>query len=366
MVVARCLHATGLVLCWGLLSAACLAQTAVQTGGQGWATLSGEQPLVIGHRGASGYLPEHTLEAYRLAVRQGADFIEPDLVATRDGVLIARHEPNISATTDVATRPEFASRKTRKTVDGVEEEGWFASDFSLAEIKTLRALQTMPERDPSHNGRYAVPTLDEVLALARQLSEHTGRRIGVYPETKHPRFHKALGLPLEDRLLAALAQAGLTQRSSAVIVQSFDPASLKHLRSRSAVRLVQLLAPGASNLNPQTGIDAASPPAPSSAPSSSSSRPPFALSAQALREIRTYADGIGPWKTDLLPPSTLLRDAHAADLFVHAYTFRNEARRVAPVFQGDPAAEYRAFYRWGVDGVFSDFPDTAVAARRSR
>ncbi len=331
-----------------MLSAACLAQPSAPR----WPTLNGQAPLVIGHRGASGYLPEHTLEAYRLAVEQGADFIEPDLVATKDGALIARHEPNISATTDVATRPEFASRKTRKTIDGAEEEGWFASDFTLAEIKTLRAVQTMPERDQSHNGRYAVPTLQEVLALARRLSEQTGRTIGIYPETKHPRWHRTLGLGLEDRLLAALAQAGLTQRDSPVILQSFDPASLQAMRGRSAVRMVQLLAPGASNL----GAAATS--------GTGQSRPLSPLSPQTLREIRAYADGIGPFKTDLLPPSTLLRDAHAADLFVHAYTFRNEARRVAAPFQGDPLAEYRAFYGWGVDGVFSDFPDTAVAARR--
>ena len=340
-----------LALWLGVLSTGCVAQSSTAR----WPTLSGQAPLVIGHRGASGYLPEHTLEAYRLAVEQGADFIEPDLVATKDGVLIARHEPNISATTDVATRPEFADRKTRKTIDGAEEEGWFASGFTLAEIKTLRAMQTMAERDQSHNGRYAVPTLQEVIAFAKRLSEQTGRTIGVYPETKHPRWHRALGLGLEDRLLAALAQAGLTQRDSPVIVQSFDPASLQAMRGRSAVRMVQLLAPGASNLGAFVTSGAGPNPRPSA---------PSPLSSEALRAIRAYADGVGPFKADLLPPSTLLRDAHAAGLFVHAYTFRNEARRVAAPFQGDPLAEYRAFYAWGVDGVFSDFPDSAVAARR--
>ena len=162
--------------------------------------------LIIAHRGASGYLPEHTLESYRRAIELGADFIEPDLVATKDGVLVARHEPNITGTTDVSTRPEFADRKTKKVVDGVEEEGWFASDFTLAEIKTLRAIQPMAERDQSFNGKYQIPTLQEVLDLAKSEGAKANRTVGVYPETKHPTYHVNLGLKLEDRLLAVLAQ----------------------------------------------------------------------------------------------------------------------------------------------------------------
>jgi glycerophosphoryl diester phosphodiesterase len=175
-------------------------------------TLTGERALVVGHRGASGYLPEHTLEAYKLAIEQGADFIEPDLVVTKDGVLIARHEPMLGGTTDVGSKPEFASRKTTRKVDGVDTNDWFASDFTLAEIKTLRAKQSMADRDQSKNGQFAIPTLQEVIDLAKAESARVGRTIGIYPETKHPTFHTALGLPLEDRLLDALKAAAGRKR----------------------------------------------------------------------------------------------------------------------------------------------------------
>ncbi|MGL5003736.1 MAG: glycerophosphodiester phosphodiesterase family protein, partial [Casimicrobium sp.] len=184
-------------------------------------TLDGSKPLVVGHRGASGYLPEHTIEAYKRAIEMNADFIEPDVVATKDGELIARHEPNITNTTDVADRAEFANRKTTKVVDGVSETGWFASDFTLAEIKTLRAKQAFAERDQSFNGRYQIPTLREVIDLARSESARLGRTIGVYPETKHPTYHVRLNLALEDRLLAILSSYGYTSKTSPVIIQSF-------------------------------------------------------------------------------------------------------------------------------------------------
>src|SRR3990167_9545158 len=220
-----------------------LASAALLTacGGDGYPTLLGENPLVIGHRGASGYLPDHTLEGYKRAIELGADFIEPDLVATKDGVLVARHEPNITGTTDVAQRPEFAARKTKKVVDGVQEEGWFASDFTLAELKTLRAIQPLAERDQSHNGQYQIPTLEEVLDLAKSEGTRLGRSIGVYPETKPPTYHVHLGLQLEDRLLAVLAKYGYTSKTSPVIVQSFEVSNLKYLRSKTQVRLVQLV-----------------------------------------------------------------------------------------------------------------------------
>lgn len=204
-------------------------------------TLSGKAPLVIGHRGASGYLPEHTLEAYKLAITQGADFIEPDLVATQDGILIARHEPNITSTTDVSERPEFANRKTKRKVDGVEEEGWFASDFTLAEIKTLRAKQPVAERDQSHNGKFSVPTLAEIIALAKTEGKKAKRVIGIYPETKHPTYHNELQLSLEDRLLSELAKHGYTKKNSPVVIQSFEVSNLKYLRGKTQVRLVQLI-----------------------------------------------------------------------------------------------------------------------------
>src|SRR5262249_6639000 len=224
-------RATRGLVCAGLLtlglglipSAAPLAQAP---------TLDGQRPLVIAHRGASGYLPEHTLEAYALAIELGADFIEPDLVATKDGVLIARHEPMLSATTDVADRPEFASRKRTRQVDGVATSDWFACDFTLEEIHQLRAKQAMGERDQAMNGRLQTPTLQQVIDLAKAKAAAAGGPIGVYPETKHPTFHAEIGLKLEDRLVDLLNAAGWTEKSSPVIVQSFEVASLKYLKSK--------------------------------------------------------------------------------------------------------------------------------------
>lgn len=362
-------------------------------GGDGFPTLQGDKPLVIGHRGASGYLPDHTLEGYRKAIELGADFIEPDLVATQDGVLIARHEPNITGTTDVAQRPEFAARKTRKVVDGVTEEGWFASDFTLAEIKTLRAVQPLAERDQSHNGKYQIPTLEEVLDLAKTESARLGRTIGVYPETKHPTYHVHLGLKLEDRLLAVLARYGYTSKTSPVIVQSFEVSNLKYLRGKTQVRLVQLV--DADDVKPDGSMSLVAPYDKPYDFAVAGDPRTFAslLTPAGLKEVKTYADGIGPWKPYLIPskqvdanndgrpddlngdgkiderdrvmlPATdVVKNAHAAGLFVHAYTFRSEARRLASDFKGDPKAEYRLFYNLGVDGVFSDFPDHAQAAR---
>ena len=376
-----------------LLALASAALLSACGGGDDHPTLTGEKPLVIGHRGASGYLPDHTLEGYKRAIELGADFIEPDLVATKDGVLVARHEPNITGTTDVSTRAEFASRKTKKVVDGVEEEGWFASDFTLAEIKTLRAIQPLAERDQSHNGKYQIPTLDEVLDLARSEGSKAGRTVGVYPETKHPTYHANLGLKLEDRLLATLAKYGYTSKTSPVIVQSFEVANLKYLRSKTQVRLVQLV--DADDVKADGSMSLVAPyDKPYDFAVAGDART-FAslLSPAGLKEVKTYSDGIGPWKPYLisskqvdanndgrpddlngdgkiderdrvmLPPTDVVKNAHAAGLFVHAYTFRSEARRLASDFKGDPKAEYRLFYQLGVDGVFSDFADHAKAAR---
>ena len=356
-------------------------------------TLNGDTPLVIGHRGASGYRPDHTLESYKLAIDMGADFIEPDLVATKDGVLVARHEPNITGTTDVAPRPEYASRKTTKNVDGVNEEGWFVSDFTLAELKTLRAVQPLSDRDQSYNGKFQIPTFEEVLDLAKAEGTKAGRTVGVYPETKHPTYHAKLGLPLEDRLLAVLAKYGYTTKASPVIVQSFEVSNLKYLRTKTQVRLVQLV--DANDVNADGSMDLTAPyDKPYDFAVAGDSRT-FAslLTPAGLKEIKTYADGIGPWKPYLIPskqvdanndgkpddlngdgkiderdrvmmPATsVVKDAHAAGLFVHAYTFRNEAKRLASDFKGDPKAEYKLFFNLGVDGVFSDFTDTAKAAR---
>ncbi|GDY35360.1 glycerophosphodiester phosphodiesterase [Acidovorax sp. NB1] len=378
---------------WGVLAVAAMLAACGGSDDSPYPTLNGDKPLVIGHRGASGYLPEHTLESYRRAVELGADFIEPDLVATKDGVLIARHEPNITGTTDVSTRAEFASRKTKKMVDGVEEEGWFASDFTLAEIKTLRAIQPMAERDQSHNGKYQIPTLQEVLDLAKSEGTKAGRTVGVYPETKHPTYHVNLGLKLEDRLLDVLAQYGYTSKTSPVIVQSFEVSNLKYLRTKTQIRLVQLV--DANDVNADGSMDLTAPYDKPYDFAVAGDKRTFAslLTPAGLKEVKTYADGIGPWKPYLIPskqvdankdgkpddlngdgkiddrdrvmmPATdVVKNAHAEGLMVHPYTFRNEARRLASDFKGDPKAEYKLFYNLGVDGLFSDFPDTAKAAR---
>ena len=351
-----------------------------------------DEPLVIGHRGAPGYLPDHTLEGYALAIRLGADYIEPDLVATKDGHLIARHEPNITATTDVAQHPEFASRRTTKVVDGVAEQGWFASDFTLAEIKTLGAVQPLPERPQQFNGRFRIPTFEEVIALAKRY------RVGIYPETKHPTYHQDLGLPLEGRLVAALRRAGLDRRRAPVFIQSFEQSNLEQLNRMTDVRLVQLV--DANDVNPDGSLDY-TPPFDRPYDWTVSGDPRllartfgFFATDAGLAEIRTYADGIGPWKRyivstaavdingdgvvgdengdgkvdeadrKLLPPTSLIRRAHRRGLVVHTWTFRSEPRRLAYDYRGNPLREYLQFYRLGIDGVFSDFPDHAVFARR--
>ncbi|AKJ29587.1 glycerophosphodiester phosphodiesterase [Caldimonas brevitalea] len=354
------------------------------------------RPLVIGHRGASGYLPEHTLEAYARAIEMGADYIEPDLVSTRDGRLIARHEPNITATTDVASRPEFADRKRKRVVDGVEEEGYFASDFTLDEIRTLRAKQPMADRDQRYNGQFQIPTFEEVLKLAQDKGRETGRTIGVYPETKHPTYHQALGLPLEDKLLKALTDAGWNRADAPVFIQSFEQANLKALRQKTQVKLVQLV--DANDQNPDTGeMDLTAPydrPYDWTAAGRKGPADTYAylLTERGLDEVKTYADGIGPWKRYLVkvrakldengqridvngdgvvneadfeavPDDSIVKAAHARGLVVHAYTFRNEAKRLAGSYGNDPGQEYRQFFSLGLDGVFSDFPDTAVRAR---
>jgi glycerophosphoryl diester phosphodiesterase len=327
------------------------------------------RPLVIGHRGASGNRPEHTLASYELAARMGADYIEPDLVITKDGVLIARHEPEIGGTTDVADHPEFAGRQTTKNLDGVRVTGWFAEDFTLAELKTLRAKERIPElrqENTIFNGRYQVPTLQEVIDLAKRLSRELRREIGIYPETKHPTYFRKQGLALEPKLVDTLNRNGLNHRRAKVFVQSFEVSNLKALDRQLRVPLVQLTsATGApfdfvDTGDPRTYADLITP--------------------RGLREIAGYADGLGPEKSQVIPrdaagnltrPTALVRDAHAAGLDVHPYTFRAENNflptnlRSSAVLAdyGNLFAELDAFFRAGVDGVFTDNPDVGVAAR---
>lgn len=375
------------------LSVATLVACGGGNGAQPFLTLDGAQPLVIGHRGSAGYLPDHTLEGYKLAIQNGADFIEPDLVATKDGELVARHEPNITATTDVANHPEFASRKTTRVVDGVAETGWFVTDFTLAEIKTLRALQPFADRDPSHNGKYQIPTFREVLDLAKSEGTKVGRVIGVYPETKHPTYHVDANLKLEDRLLTILAEYGYTKKDSPVIIQSFEVSNLQYLRPKTLVRLVQLV--DGDDYDFKTGKVTFA--APFDRPYDWTKAGKTALfdsmlTPAGLAEIKKYADGVGPWKPYIVPvkgsydaagkmldvngdgavnymdttsqaATTLISDAHKLGLTVHSWTFRNEPKRLAFDYKGDPKNEYLQFYRLGIDGLFSDFTDTAVAAR---
>ena len=326
-------------------------------------------PLVIAHRGASGYRPEHTLEAYQLAIEMGADYIEPDLVATRDGHLVARHEPDISQTTDVASRTEFADRKRTVWIDGVETIGWFTVDFTLAELRSLRAVQPRPDRSKEFDGQFLVPTLAEILALAQRESKARGRTIGIYPETKHPSWHCALGLSLEEPLLSALESAGWNHRDAPVFIQSFEAGNLQWLRSRTQVKLIQLVGGVGSNADGSVIL-----PTPFAQPECTTypvgELPTNFASAAAFEAIATYADGIGPWKRFLIGevdghatrPTNFVELAHAAGLQVHPWTFRNEQIHLLKDYAGDPAVEYRAFIELGVDGVFSDFPDTARQA----
>ena len=295
--------------------------------------------IIIGHRGASGHRPEHTLEAYRLAVEMGADFIEPDLVSTKDGVLIARHENEIGATTNAAER--FPDRRRSRTVDGQSITGWFSEDFTLAEIKTLRARERLPFRSHQYDGQLQIATLDEVIELAQKLRTARGTAVGIYPETKHPTYFRSIGLPLEEKLLASLARYRWNDRTAPVFIQSFEDGNLRQLRKQTTVRLIQLLSATAS-------VDDA-----------------------RLAAIAGYADGIGPEKRllvpvaadgSLKPPTDLVERAHRAGLLVHVWTVRTEAQFLPKGYGGDVRAEFLQLRQLGVDGVFTDFPDLAATA----
>lgn len=345
-----------------MMSGPTQAQTAV--GNNKWATLDGAPPLVIAHRGASGYRPEHTLASYQLAIEFGADYIEPDLVATRDGHLIARHEPLLDDTTDVKSRPEFASRRTTKTLDGKQVTGYYASDFTLAEIRQLRAVQPNPARSKEYDGKFTVPTFEEILDLVQQESARRGRKIGIYPETKHPAFHLALQLSLEDRLLEALHKRGLNKAGAPIFIQSFESANLQYLRVRTQLPLVQLMDDGAL-IYDASGKQVVSVNIPEYGDARGGVRP------RSLADVAKYANAIGPWKRQILRDvgqpalltTTVIEQAHEVGLRVHTYTFRNEPETLAPEYGKNPLREYQRFYELGIDGVFSDFSDTALQAR---
>ena len=323
------------------------------------------QAIVIAHRGASGERPEHTIAAYTLAIEQGADYIEPDLVLTKDGMLVARHENEISETTDVASKPEFADRKTTKTIDGQQVTGWFTEDFTLAELKTLRAKERLPQlrkANTAYDGQFEVPTFEEILELAKAQSAETGRPIGIYPETKHPSYFASIGLPHEAPLLALLEKYGHTEKTAPVFIQSFEVGNLQVLRGKTRLRLIQLMDEKGS---------------PADRPDLTY---PNMATPGGLKTIAAYADGIGPNKSLVIPrnmlgvldePTSLVADAHTAGLAVHPWTFRREnyflplgqKSGVNPRGIGDLESEIRAFLKAGVDGVFSDNPAQAVAAR---
>lgn len=329
-------------------------------------TLDGHPPIVIAHRGASGERPEHTLASYRLAIELGADYVEPDLVLTKDGILVARHENEISETTDVADHPEFADRKATKTIDGHQVTGWFTEDFTLAELKALRARERLPKlRGTEYDGRYEIPTFEEILTLLAEANKGRERPVGVYPETKHPSYFASIGLPHEGPLLAMLDRFGYRGREAPVFIQSFEVGNLKALRAKSDLPLIQLMdSEGSPADTPATSYAAMTAPA-------------------GLKTIAAYADGIGPSKDMVIPrgplgrlgdPTALVRDAHAAGLKVHPWTFRREnyflplgdKGGINPAGHGDLAAEIDAYLKTGIDGLFSDNPRETVAAVKAR
>ncbi|MFI1964785.1 glycerophosphodiester phosphodiesterase [Streptomyces pathocidini] len=327
-------------------------------------------PTVIGHRGASGYRPEHTLGSYQLALDMGADVIEQDLVPTKDGHLVCRHENDITGTTDVSAHPEFADRKTAKTVDGAQLTGWFTEDFTLAELRTLRAKERIPavrQENTLYDGRWAVPSFEEVLRWAEEQGRRRGRPVWLHVETKHPTYFRKLGLGLEEPLAKLLRKYGRHRADSPVFLQSFEPGSIERLGRLVGSRRVVLLSAPASR--PYDFTD-------------SGDRRTYGdlMKPEGLRWIARFAQGIGPSLTSVIPtgadgklgePTALVSDAHAAGLILHPYTVRNEnqflptdfRRGTDPNAYGDSFGYFRALLKTGIDGIFSDNPDTARLAR---
>ncbi|MGW4003179.1 glycerophosphodiester phosphodiesterase, partial [Streptomyces nigra] len=341
------------------------------SGGHGGGLKSLPKPTIIGHRGASGYRPEHTLGSYQLALDMGADIVEAgDLVPTRDGHLVCRHEPEIGGTTDVASRPEFAGRRRTKSLDGVATTGWFTEDFTLAELKTLRATERIPANRPHntlYDGRWEIPTFEEVLRWQDEQTRKRGKQVWIYPELKHPTYFREQGLGLEERVAKVLRKHRKDRRDSPVILQSFEPTSVQHMNRLVDNPLVVLLS-GANTRpwdfettgDPRTTADLITP--------------------AGLREIASYAQGIGPTLDLVIPkdaagrltePTTLVRDAHKVGLLLHPYTMRNEnpflpadfRKGTDPDAYGDVFGAYRTYFATGIDGVFTDNPDTGLLAR---
>jgi glycerophosphoryl diester phosphodiesterase len=361
-----------LIAALGAAAATSSCATGSQTMPPRFKTLGNKAPIIIAHRGASGHRPEHTLSSYRLGIEMGVDFIEPDLVLTKDGHLVCRHENEIGGTTNVAGKPEFTSRKTVKIIDSERFEGWFTEDFTLAELKTLRCRERLPQLRPAnmaYDDQEEIPTFDEVLALIKGKKAPSGRDLGVYPETKHPTHFDKAGLSFDAPLIAALRAADLDRANAPVFIQSFEVANLKRLAAKTKAPKIQLVSAEGG-------------------PADDSATTYAAMTSDAgLTQIAAYAAGIGPQKSMIIPqapdgtplPATdLVTRAHAVGLALHPWTFRAEnyflpkdLRRgdsAVPSFQrlaGDLAAECHRFLELGVDGLFSDNPGAAVAARNA-
>ena len=361
-----------------LVALACMAVSTADAAPPALPQPLADKVLVLGHRGASALRPEHTLASYGKAIEDGADFVEPDLVMTRDGVPVARHENEISGTTDVAKHPEFAARKTTKTIDGQAVTGWFTEDFTLAEFKTLRARERLPELRPANakfDGQFAVPTFDEIIDFVTAESAKRGRVVGIYPEIKHSTYFRGIGLPMEDTVLATIRKHPYTAKTAPLFIQSFEIGNLKYLRSRLGelsprVRLIQLL--GDAKEQPYDTV---------------ANKQPLdyaqMMQPKGLAEIANYADAIGPNKLSVIPrtadgrldsPTALVADAHASKLLVHPWTFRPENHFLPTDLRapGTPAtrndagavAEIRAYLEAGIDGFFTDDPALGRQALR--
>jgi glycerophosphoryl diester phosphodiesterase len=337
--------------------------------------LNNKKPIIIAHRGASGYRPEHTIASYQIAIEMGTDFIEPDLVFTKDGHLICRHENNISDTTNVADKPEFATRKTTKIIDGETINGWFSEDFTLAEIKTLRCKERLPQLRPQntkYDGKFEIPTFEEVLELRQKASQEMGREIGVYPETKHPSYFASQNLDFDLPLLSLLSKYEMNSKEAPVFIQSFETINLKRLAQKTKVKLIQLMSVEGGPWDSQSGV---------------TKTYQQMISSEGLKEIATYAYGIGPEKTMIiprdkdnksLPPTTLVSDCHNLGLKLHPWTFRAENYFLADEFRqgsslspfylrhhGALEQEIKQFVAAGIDGLFCDFADIAVKALKN-
>ncbi|MFC5246899.1 glycerophosphodiester phosphodiesterase [Streptomyces nigrescens] len=360
-----------------VLGAAALGAGAAVFGGAGQASAAGRAgvpqelpvPLIVGHRGASGYRPEHTFGSYQLALDMGADVIEQDLVPTKDGHLVCRHENDITATTDVSAHPEFAERKTTKTVDGAKLTGWFTEDFTLAELKTLRAKERIPgtrQHNTVYDGVWEVPTFEEVLRWAEREGRERGRRVWLHIETKHPTYFRKLGLGLEGRVAKALRAHGRHRRNSPNFLQSFEPSSIQRLGKLVDCPKVVLLS--TLDSRPWDFVEAGDPRTVADL-----------VTPEGLKWLAGFAQGIGPDLTVIIPrdkdgklgePTSVVKDAHAAGLVLHPYTVRNEntflpadyRRGTDPDAYGDALGVFKAYLGTGIDGLFSDNPDTALLA----